>query len=259
MKHLSIFSFIICILLLFCSCSKDDSINQHSSKLVKAIIPDDNYEYSRMDFEYDNLGRIIDNDGALYSYDQNTITITYRSSKVIATLNKDGYVSEATWDGGNEKSHYSYLYNDHGYLIRVTKEWEYTSPTYTSYDYCVYSLFWKDGNLVKVTNTENDNVIEIKYDDLVKKPNKTNLDILYYWTDVYEFYDDLGLFGFLGKRSKDLPIYSHDFYDEKNGRYSRKYYEYEFNEDGTISKLCRYHEEDGYYGGPKFNSWVFLY
>lgn len=221
-----------------CSCSKDefekDNTDKADVKLVRQIRATYDYppigKLRTIDLEYDSQNRIV----RYYEYYEDSfnwhheLNFIYDGDSMIANfddgeevynckLNKDGYITEWVYEDDDHYEKEKFTYKN-GYMI------------YSDYIFGSSSGFlqynWEDGNITSIL--ENDYYDYFSYSPY-KHPH-INLD-LFYITDDYGCYGDtFGLLGFYGRHNDYLPSINY----WKNG--SRNYV-YEFNEDGTVSKI----------------------
>lgn len=229
MKKILYFAIAMFAVISFSACSDEDD-NEHTSNkpiLVKQCIytnGDDNPTIYT--FEYDNQNRIVRvtnnnyntyNSETQFSYSGNTVTETsiYTNGGFdtrIYQLNADGYI-ESVMDAQYPEYLKTYSYKN-GYL----QEW------HTSNQQWIYN--WDNGNLVSISEPGVWNTT-ITYSQVTAIPTNINIDYI-------EECPELQFFGFTGKQSKFLPkksIHKNET-DTKTDTY-----EYEFNSNGTISKI----------------------
>ena len=174
----------------------------------------------------------------------------------VCTLNSDGYITayeySYTWSmglgwgdaNGNTgetevevavTSQYAFTYQN-GYLSSVTHT---DTSTYVndgslfSKDSYRYDYTWTDGNLFAITggwtDSEYMSSIEITYGDEVAAPMNFNVTALF---DAIEKDPVLGMLGFFGKPSKNLPL-SFGWTDEGDS----EILSYTFHPDGTVATM----------------------
>ena len=224
------------------SCSKDepenDKIDNTEVKLVRQIKKSVDYEHGipsglrTIDLEYDSQNRIV----RYYEYYEDSFywhnewNFMYDGDSMIANfndygeesvynckLNKDGYITEWT-DADKSKKKITYK---NGYLV-------YCEYIYPGYDRN-FKYNWEDGNITYIL--DNDSCDYFSYSPY-KYPH-INLDLFYVSDNGCVGYGDdevLGLLGFFGRHNDYLPAVL--YWD--NGYID---YVYEFNEDGTVSKI----------------------
>lgn len=232
MKKILYFAIAMFAVISFSACSDEDD-NGHTSNnpiLVRQCIytnGDDNPTIYT--FEYDNQNRIVrvtnnyNHSETQFSYSGNTVTETliYTNGGFdtrICQLNADGYIESITdYQYPEDLQLYSYK---NGYLQEMHASW--------SNDQWIYN--WDNGNLISISepivwDTRWDKTIT--YSQVTAIPTNINIDYI-------EECPELQFFGFTGKQSKFLPkksIHKNET-DTKTDTY-----EYEFNSNGTISKI----------------------
>lgn len=178
------------------------------------------------------------------SYTTDKIKFEYDNNNQLTSLYYDGeyeYRTEFKWENGNMVN--IGYYDDDDYYKAGKKH---------------YARFFgkKKAKVAKSGRIEWNDWMRVEYSS---KENKSNIDfariIFAYMGGNYE--QAIGVFGFLGKESKNLPskIYFIDEdWNEETGEYEEEKelvlsFEYEFNGNGTVKKIklsSPYMEDDGY-------------
>lgn len=220
------------------SCSKEEDAPQDYPKsFVKSInvyCPDginlpNGYSY----IEYDSKNRVIRYDDITYQYDGDKLYVHSPILEAEAVLNEDGYISEVTSSQNTSKVTLKCKYDSYGYLIETVETWYHLDAmtTRTTHDY-----EWENGNLKKIAEAHDSDSeywdwVTFSYNDNV---SAVNLELQYLLDDYGPVsavgYPYLGMFGFFGKQSTNHfeKIITDSF---------TLLFDYEYNEDGTVSNI----------------------
>ena len=231
MKNLLYLAAIVCLAATAGACSeKEEEWNGMKSnvKLVRSIVHvNGNWRSNPYVLEYDELNRITKFEDYTLSYNGNTMTMKSRNggTTYTCTLNSAGYATKVVYE--EAESDYSivdeHTYDKNGYLTHCKEHWD--EEGYSDVDN--WSFKWENGNLISFSGPWSG---KFTYGTTANVP--INLD-LFYITDDYgcELGEQLGFLGFLGRQNKNLPT---TYVDEDGYTIN---YKYEFNADGTVSKV----------------------
>lgn len=154
-------------------------------------------------------------------------------------LNKDGYIEKAIDTYYDNGDYTLFSYKD-GYLQSIQSK--NSSPK------CVYN--WNNGNLASYENGAE--VTTITYSQVVATP--TNLDLNF----VDEYYGSYNFWGFLGKKSKNLPE-KLVIKSKESANTLTITYQYELNSNKTISKVLVSEVQTGDHNESRNYSIKFVY
>ena len=265
MKKLFLIVAAIFVAVSFSACSDDDDNGHASDKpvLVKQYIVTEVGEYTETyNIEYDSQNRISrlytkrssSEKEYSFSYEGNMLTETDTETDydyndngdpyIYTTitkceLNKDGYIEKAIDTYYDNGDYTLFSYKD-GYLQSIQSK--NSSPK------CVYN--WNNGNLASYENGAE--VTTITYSQVVATP--TNLDLNF----VDEYYGSYNFWGFLGKKSKNLPE-KLVIKSKESANTLTITYQYELNSNKTISKVLVSEVQTGDYNESRNYSIKFVY
>ncbi len=206
-------------LLVFVSCSKND--DEYPQEKQVSNITTTTHEFnsvSTLFFEYDKKGRVVksrygsEDEEYNYNYDDNVITETYTSGSYsnVTTyhLNK-GIITHATGDYDGV-----YTYSAKNELLN-----------YSNGDGVPFTYTWKNGNII--TQGEGDYIRSYTYSTMENQI----IGIHYFAENIPD--NILFNFGYFGAKNKNLPT-------SKKSSSEKIEYEYEFDEDGYVTKMQTY-------------------
>ena len=252
MKKLFFFVATVCTIL--SSCSKgDDSNNDQTNKVfvVKAIARcdynanSDRYYGDATGVTYDAKGRVINYGNYSFTYNGKSVIIkdeTEENTVMYATLNDNGYITEAqryeTYNEREYKYEYQVIYNKSGRLTEMHIQ-EYVIKNNITFSVKEDDFYyeWENNNPVQVKWTERDlrdgSTSTDNY-SYTYRTEKNNINI-YPFTSCSIFANMLNsmideiacMFGLFGKFPTNLTKY-------ENSHGSS--YDYIFNDDGSISQ-----------------------
>lgn len=204
-------------------------------KIVEIHSDGEFYSYDFDDLKYDSQNRIIKYGSNTLVYEGNKMNFGENyETDFIGELNADGSIATMTATDSDQ-----YLMTntyDNGYLIKSVEKYSDFTATFT-YD-------WQNGNIATLTTEEDIDeekwVWKYKFTYGTFDNPPINLNISYITLDGCKPW--FGLLGFHGRQNAKLPI---RIEQEEYSTIILSYeLSYEFNDDGTVSKIIAHFDDD---------------